>query len=61
MCTSPPTTQKPLDFCFPKDATPLPAGMPLPYFINIIECESTEYCEPDNKSHLGFPGTLGYL
>ena len=50
--TGPPTTsttQKPfsMEVCFPKDAEPLPAVLdPLPPFVTIIECGSTQNCEP---------------
>ena len=44
------TTQKPtqalLEFCFPKDAEPLPAYLgPLPSFV-IIDCGNSQYCDP---------------
>jgi hypothetical protein len=65
------TTQKPLgpldpldslDLCVPKDADPLPAFMyPLPKFVNIIECGSTQYCEPKFGYNLGYLDLFSYL
>ena len=56
------TTPKPLEFCYPKDAKPIPTFMePIKGFkpiITIIECGSNQYCEPDWKN---FGKDLGYL
>ena len=52
------TTQKPLKLCFPKDAKPLPENLyPLPPFVTIIECGSSQYCERDDSIKFD----LGYL
>ena len=56
--TSTTTTRKPfpgIDMCFPKDANPLPAEFdPIPPFVNIIECGSTQYCEPHLENAIGY-------
>ena len=42
------TTQKPLKLCFPKDAKHMPENLlPLPPFVTIIECGSSQYCDRD--------------
>ena len=55
MYTGPPTTttQKPIVFCSPMDAGPLPAWVMEP-FITIIECGSTQYCKPEIGNYLGY-------
>ena len=47
--TQKPQKQDPKEevFCFTKDADPLSADLnPIPPFITIIECGSSQYCEP---------------
>ena len=40
------TTRKPLKFCFPKDAEPMPENL-YPDLYTIIECGSSQYCDRD--------------